>query len=175
MRTWQCNNCQRNNRNGNRQQGLVWISGYTAITEVALFRAVLHMVFGASSATAISEARGELIRLCSLGASKRSEQCFRKGLNVYARLAIKNIPQWLFRCSNCSIDSGEGVYDRQLAFDGLQVGHRKTKLSFDDDEREFILQEPIQRNIKGSSEAYLIRSRGLRAIILDAMRARSTP
>lgn len=177
VKIWKCKQCHKTHRQGNRQVGLIWISAFTGFTEVALFRAVLQMVFGGISMSSIAEARAELFRLSSIGSRSRSEQCFRKGINLYANLVTRELPSWLFRCLSCSEEDEDGeVYYRELAFDGLQVGFRKSKR--DQDEIEVAsnkLRAPIIRNPNAAAEAYLVRGRGRRSIILEAMRARPAP
>lgn len=132
------------------------------------------MVFGGTSAKALSDTRTEILGLSAGCESARSEQNFRKALQNYA--SVVSIPRWLFQCNKCSLKRGKQLYYKQLSFDGFQVGHKKSKLTP-------IHQEAIEgdqtvtvfRDSGVTRNAYLIRGRAARSIVFDALRAKPAP
>lgn len=166
------------------RQGLVWISRFTAYTEMLLFHSILVMVFGGATATSIATARSTTLNLRGKSLH-RSEQSFRKAIFLYTSLVVKGIPPWIFRCEKCvGLDNGLLFYD-QLAFDGLAIGYKATHQNESSNElaadsstatnSNHIWRVPVRRVPNAAKEAYLIDSKALRIVVFEALRARAAP
>ena len=162
------------------REGYVWISRFTAFTEVFLFDLLLHMTVGGATLSSQSELRAQLLSLqqyMSRDMRPRSPQSVRRALSIYAMAVVQDIPPWVFRCSNC-VESTDGkVYYDKMSFDGQQVG-----FNFRKDVRYDFFGKPstpwrrlVKRDSKAATITLLIQSRSLRMIILDALRVRCVP
>ena len=102
------------------REGYVWISRFTAFTEVFLFDLLLHMTVGGATLSSQSELRAQLLSLQTEYMSRdmrpRSPQSVRRALIIYARAVVQDIPSWVFRFSNCvEITDGKVYYTRAVS------------------------------------------------------------